>query len=206
MNTPLRRQGRISDWKDVEGYGFITAEGGGEEVFAHISGFIGSQRRPRLKDRVSFEQSRDPKGRVRASNIEIAGGGSLSAGFAGAILLSLMFFVFLIISILDRQLPLVILLIYLLLSVVSVYLYRGDKRAAKTSRPRVPESSLHWLAILGGWPGAFVAQQALRHKTAKWSFQWRFWACVTANLLALGMLMWSPQAAPIRQVLAAVLG
>ena len=40
------------------------------------------------------------------------------------------------------------------------------------------------LGLLGGWPAAIVAQQRLRHKTAKASFQLKFWLTTTANLAA----------------------
>ena len=59
--------------------------------------------------------------------------------------------------------------------------YAIDKSAAKGGRRRIPENSLHLLALAGGWPGAFVAQRLLRHKTRKVSFQVVFWLTVVAN-------------------------
>ena len=73
--------------------------------------------------------------------------------------------------------------IYLGASVVSFVVYAVDKRAAATSRRRVPENTLHLLELAGGWPGAIVAQQTLRHKTAKRSFRAAFWATVAVNVL-----------------------
>lgn len=52
---------------------------------------------------------------------------------------------------------------------------------------RTPESTLHWLAIAGGWPGALIAQQALRHKSRKQSFRAAFWFTVIINC---GILAW----------------
>ena len=40
---------------------------------------------------------------------------------------------------------------------VSCGAYYLDKRAAQEDRQRVPESLLHWLDLLGGWPGALCA-------------------------------------------------
>ena len=41
---------------------------------------------------------------------------------------------------------------------------------------------MHMLDLLGGWPGALIAQQQSRHKTVKASFQAAFWFTVLANL------------------------
>jgi uncharacterized membrane protein YsdA (DUF1294 family) len=42
---------------------------------------------------------------------------------------------------------------------------------------------LHASELLGGWPGALVAQQVFRHKTRKLSYQSAFWLIVTLHLL-----------------------
>ena len=39
-------------------------------------------------------------------------------------------------------------------------------------------AQLHEVEILGGWPGALLAQQLLRHKTKKTSYQVVFWLIV----------------------------
>lgn len=61
------------------------------------------------------------------------------------------------------------------INIVTVLAYGVDKRAAVSGRWRVPEVQLHTLEILGGWPGAFVAQRIFRHKTKKKSYQGMFW-------------------------------
>ena len=55
-----------------------------------------------------------------------------------------------------------------------------DKRRAEAERWRMPENILHLLELLGGWPGAFLAQRIFRHKTAKISYQLIFWLIVLA--------------------------
>ena len=76
------------------------------------------------------------------------------------------------------------LLAYAVVSVVSFVQYWLDKRSAETGRWRTPEKTLHLSALLGGWPGALVAQQLLRHKTRKASFQVLFWLIVVLHQLA----------------------
>jgi uncharacterized membrane protein YsdA (DUF1294 family) len=66
------------------------------------------------------------------------------------------------------------------LSALAFTLYAVDKRRAETRRWRVPESTLHLVALAGGWPGAFLAQRQIRHKNAKASFQFVFWLIVAA--------------------------
>ena len=49
---------------------------------------------------------------------------------------------------------------------------------------------LHSFAVLGGWPGAMIAQQVLRHKSSKAEFRKTFWLTVIANLVILALLLW----------------
>lgn len=72
----------------------------------------------------------------------------------------------------------IMLLVPLAMSVFAFVAYWRDKRAAEAGQWRVEESVLHLLALLGGWPGAFLAQRMFRHKTAKRSFQAVFWSAV----------------------------
>jgi uncharacterized membrane protein YsdA (DUF1294 family) len=87
-------------------------------------------------------------------------------------------------------LPLWVPSLYLLASLAAFGLYGLDKWAARTDRWRTAESTLHLLALLGGWPGALIAQQAFRHKTRKASFRVVFWATVALNCVALAVLLW----------------
>jgi uncharacterized membrane protein YsdA (DUF1294 family) len=77
---------------------------------------------------------------------------------------------------------------YAVMSMGSYGLYGADKTAARDRRWRVPENTLHVLALLGGWPGALVAQRRFRHKTRKQPFQLVFWITVLLNCLFLAWL------------------
>lgn len=78
---------------------------------------------------------------------------------------------------------------YLLLvsvtSTASYAAYGFDKRRAGTpGARRVPERTLHLLALAGGWPGAMLAQRQFRHKTQKTRFRVVFWLTVVLHVLA----------------------
>ncbi|TFD35430.1 DUF1294 domain-containing protein [Cryobacterium sp. TMT2-10] len=80
-----------------------------------------------------------------------------------------------------RPVPLWVAGLYLVVSVACFVFYAVDKSAAQNGRWRVSESTLLLLGLAGGWPGAIVAQQTLRHKTQKASFRSAFWGSVIVN-------------------------
>jgi len=73
------------------------------------------------------------------------------------------------------------LLAYGVASLLAFGLYRYDKQQAKAGQWRTPEKILHGVELLGGWPGALVAQQMFRHKTRKLSYQLLFWLIVVVH-------------------------
>ncbi|QSX79887.1 DUF1294 domain-containing protein [Lysobacter solisilvae] len=70
--------------------------------------------------------------------------------------------------------------------------YALDKHAARRGRWRIPESTLHLLELLGGWPRALLAQHLLHHKTRKAAYRQAFWKMVVVNcaVLAGWILYW----------------
>jgi uncharacterized membrane protein YsdA (DUF1294 family) len=81
------------------------------------------------------------------------------------------------------------------LSCMAFLLYRHDKNAAQTGRMRTRDRTLHLIDLLGGWPGGLFAQDRLRHKTRKATFQFVFWATVAINCALLGWLLNAGRAA-----------
>jgi len=63
-----------------------------------------------------------------------------------------------------------ILAAYAAMSVATLIAYGVDKSSARGGRRRIPERTLHVLALLGGWPGALMAMTIFRHKRRKASF------------------------------------
>jgi uncharacterized membrane protein YsdA (DUF1294 family) len=72
-------------------------------------------------------------------------------------------------------------LLYLVASILTFLIYAVDKSAAVRGRQRISESFLHGLAVVGGWPGALVAQKFLRHKSAKRPFLIVFYLTILIN-------------------------
>lgn len=89
-----------------------------------------------------------------------------------------------------EELPRWLLVTYIVLSVLTFLVYGWDKRAARLQQARVAESTLHLLAVIGGWPGALIAQNRLRHKSRKASFLLIFWCTVIVNLIFVYWLIY----------------
>lgn len=89
---------------------------------------------------------------------------------------------------------------WMAISIFTYLAYAADKRRARSAADRIPEATLHLLSLLGGWPGALLAQGRHRHKTAKVAFQFGFWMTVAAHqALAIDYLLgW-----PLRSAIAA---
>jgi uncharacterized membrane protein YsdA (DUF1294 family) len=84
-------------------------------------------------------------------------------------------------SVFIEKIPSAILGLYIVASLATFSWYAKDKSAAKRGAQRTPENTLHLLSLIGGWPGALVAQQKLRHKSQKQPFRMYFWVTVMLN-------------------------
>lgn len=172
-----RRSGKIVEWNDVKGYGFI--DDGKQRVFAHIRDFSERTHSPRPGDVVSFTLGSDRQGRTCAQKIEWATGARHWS--PGHFIELAMLLVIPSVAVAQLFHPTVATWIAgwaLVVSGITFALYASDKNRAKQSAWRVSEKSLHFWELVGGWPGAFLAQRRLRHKTAKLSFRFTFWLIV----------------------------
>ncbi len=187
-----RLAGRISDWNDAKGYGFVVPNGGGERAFVHVNEFQRGSRRPADGDLISYLPIRDPRGRMQASQVRHAGQGAtvprrgsrLPRAALGASVLLIV-----IMAAMLGRLPKWLAGGSVALSALSWLMYWRDKSAAEKGTWRTPESTLHLVDLAGGWPGALIAQQMFRHKTVKPSFQLMFWLSVALNLVAMWLLV-----------------
>lgn len=201
----MRYQGKISDWKDGQGFGFITPNGGGPRVFVHIKSFSDRQQRPAGSEIVTYELSHDARGRPQAERVAFVGRRIPAARPSGPgkapLMLSAAFLALVAGSALSGRLPIQVAGLYFAASLVAVLAYALDKSAARNGQWRTKESTLHLIGLAGGWPGALVAQRLLRHKSRKPSFQIVFWATVILNCGALAWLFSAPGAEALRALL-----
>jgi len=190
----MKLEGTVSSWNDERGFGFITARQGGQEIFFHIKAFQGRGARPLAGQPVLFDVELGPQGKKRASRVEPvrqrsvrhASASASTAQWGTATLFALPAFLVLATAIAVLWgFPRWILICYAALIPITFFAYAHDKAQAQSGGQRVSESTLHVLAVLGGWPGGLFAQQVLRHKSVKREFRQTFWTATVVNLLAL---------------------
>lgn len=186
----MRFEGRIKSWNDERGFGFIEPMQGGQDIFVHVKAMSRLPGRPRVSLGVSFEVELSADGRKRARNVEpihqrsapAARRSETPARWSRARVLAIPMFasLYLLTAAVWYVSPWYA-AGYAALSVAAFLLYAIDKSAARANRWRVAESTLHLAGLMGGWPGALLAQQLLRHKTSKESFRSTFWGSVVLN-------------------------
>ena len=76
----MRFHGTLTKWNDDRGFGFITPEPAGQEIFVHVSAFARDGRRPQLNEALSFEIALNKDGKKQAAAVRREG--AQAAGFA----------------------------------------------------------------------------------------------------------------------------
>ena len=194
---PRRLEGTLASWNDERGFGFIAPAQGGHDVFVHTKAFRWRGVRPEVGEQVSFEVEWSPEGKQRATRVEPAGtahrGGrgdrnrSVHHDPVSYVALAAFLAIFALVSV-RWALPPWVAALYLGVSILCFATYASDKSVARSGRWRVSENTLLTLGLIGGWPGAIIAQQTLRHKSKKAAFQRAFWGTVLLNVVAFVLL------------------
>jgi uncharacterized membrane protein YsdA (DUF1294 family)/cold shock CspA family protein len=201
----MRFEGVVKIWNDDRGFGFIEPRHGGDDIFVHIKAFVSRSGRPDVGQRVTFEVEMGSDRKKCAKCVEVVRNkrqnvrlrNNNPARWGTATLFAIpAFFVLFAIAMVLWKVPGWVGGLYLGMSVVCFVVYVVDKSAAEADRQRVREDTLLGLGLVGGWPGAIVAQQVLRHKSIKGTFRSQFWATVIVNIL--GFLVLS---SPLRSML-----
>ncbi len=181
--------GTVVDWNEEKGFGFITPNSGGRKLFFHINNYSYRHKRPKPNLKVQYFTSTDKQGRLCAIDVApIRGHKNNGYELRQKALSICIFFLFsatLYFLFHSKKIPIEIIDSYAISSVLAFLLYAKDKKAAEWGKWRTPESTLHLIALVGGWPGAKIAQSFLRHKSKKITFRITYWVTVCINCGAL---------------------
>jgi|WetSurMetagenome_2_1015567.scaffolds.fasta_scaffold55881_3 uncharacterized membrane protein YsdA (DUF1294 family)/cold shock CspA family protein len=209
----MKLKGTLKEWNDVKGFGFISPCAGGADVFTHISAFQNRSKRPKPGDVVIYHPEKSKDGKLRAVSVSYNGEeiGKKTPQksewrLRAAMLLSLAFLMAILVFGCIRLIPWVIVVLYFAASIIALFMYWGDKSAARKGHWRTKESSLLLCGLIGGWPGALIAQQLFRHKSSKIEFQLSFWSTVAVNCAGLGWVLTSSGGQRLLSVISAISG
>jgi len=194
VRSNFRRQGRpagagastakltapIVEWQAAKGFGFLSFEG--HRVFVHHRDFVVKHKQPEVGDVVEFRLGNDTQGRICAQQVEHRNDGGRIRLWHLALLLPLLVAPGFALSKVGARYdwrPIAGCAVGL--SLIAYVMYWFDKQRARRGEWRISESTLQVVALLGGWPGAFLAQRHLHHKTSKMSFQVLFLFIIALN-------------------------
>ncbi|MCH7335772.1 DUF1294 domain-containing protein [Acinetobacter sp. NIPH 2699] len=198
----MRDQGRLVEWFDDKGYGFIQPNDAKKErVFLHIKDFARTGPRPIVGCALDYLVILDERGRYRAQQVvylkasqviehkaapvrptTATGWSSMKVGIG-------VYIVFMVIASFSKLLPPFTLLFVSLMNALSYWLYSQDKEAAQLGNRRIPEQTLHIVDSLGGWCAGWLAQQKLRHKTQKQPFRKIYFCTIAFHILLICWLI-----------------
>ncbi|RKG29833.1 DUF1294 domain-containing protein [Acinetobacter tianfuensis] len=194
----MRDQGRLVEWFDDKGYGFIQpSDASKARVFLHIKDFARPGPRPIVGCALEYLIILDERGRHRAQQVNYLKAAQVKTAqpkhkdnivrirkkIQPMQILCIGYIVLLAVLSIAGLLNGVALLAISLVNAATYWFYAQDKEAAQLGNRRVPENILHILSFLGGWPAAWLAQQKLRHKTQKQPFRQIYFCTIAFNVL-----------------------
>lgn len=197
----MRDQGRLVEWFDEKGYGFIQPNDASKDrVFLHIKDFARQGPRPIVGCALEYTVLLDGNGRYRAQQVTYLKASQTKKNVSkpklskqpaqklkpmqiACIGYILALAVFTIAGLLSGM----VLLFISIINAITYWMYAQDKEAALQGNRRVPEQTLHLLSFLGGWPTAWLAQEKLRHKTQKQPFRKIYFCTIALNIL---LILW----------------
>jgi uncharacterized membrane protein YsdA (DUF1294 family)/cold shock CspA family protein len=204
-NRVTRYSGRISNWNDERGFGFVVQNDDVARVFVHIKSFESLPKRPSEGDLISYALQKDHLGRISAISTRYMDASKPRRPTAGKLSVRIasvsIFLAFMLGGYLSNLVPAIVLLDFSVMSVLTFLAYGMDKYKAVNDLWRTRESTLHLMSLLGGWPGALIAQSMFRHKSSKHEFLTVFSGMVVLNCAVLAWLLISGAGDRLDQVL-----
>jgi uncharacterized membrane protein YsdA (DUF1294 family)/cold shock CspA family protein len=207
----MQLTGTVVFWRDDKGFGFVLCEQTGQKLFFHIRDNAKPDVRPHHGAALQFALAQDKQGRDIAApwrlaatltapsaklQHKVSGAAEIERANQIALLFRVSFLGAVIIALLFGRLLYVLPLLYVEASLFTYWLYRADKEAAIARHGnRLAEESLQLFSLIGGWPGAYIAQQQLAHKRSKQSFRREFGFVILGNAVLVIWLLspWGQQ-------------
>lgn len=196
----MRDQGRLVEWFDDRGYGFIQPNDlSKDRVFLHIKNFTRPGPRPIVGCALEYTVTIDAQSRYKATEVIYLKVNQIkkvqtftrhakkqtlnrTQYLQPMQILCVVYIIGISLLILFGLLKGYVALFLCLINILTYWCYAQDK-AAQLGHRRISEQALHILAFLGGWPAAWLAQQKLRHKTQKQPFKKIYFCTIIFNLL-----------------------
>ena len=200
----MRQIGRLTQWDQAQGCGLITPKSGGDPVFVNIDSFT-NRPRPLPNDIVDYKVSYDEQQRAHAEDVVFVldqGPAPFSTGWGPGILAFAVFFmVFVAEKVWERKLPVSVLGFYMLASTIAFVIYRHEKAMSASQTWRISDNTLHFCSLVGGWPGAALAQKMVHHEPQKMSFRAIYWSTVVLNSFVFFWLLSNSGSEELRSLL-----
>jgi uncharacterized membrane protein YsdA (DUF1294 family)/cold shock CspA family protein len=196
-------EGIIKSWEVDEGVGLIQPSGGGKDIVIQFSDLKNSHYQPKQGDTICFKVIAEEDGKIKAYDAFIYAPeksqlqprnkpvikkklhkskpkGNQFWAFCKYFIASLPF-IFSVDLIIQKMIILPF-FVYAIMSLLTFFVYAIDETKAHKRKWRTPDNIFHWLAFLGGWPGALITQHVIRHKNRERSFQLILWLIVIVHL------------------------
>mgnify|MGYP001458576186 CR=1 FL=1 len=191
-----RYQGRLTEWHDGKGYGFIQGitDARHKAVFLHIKNFKQQGPRPIVGCVVEYELGLDKKSRPHAINVcyvkanQVQQPQPITIKMTKALawhpmyIVMVIYWVSLFVLSAFAMLPSLSLMVIMLVNAYTYWAYYKDKQAAIQQDNRISEQHLLLMCALGGWTAAWFAGQNFRHKTQKQPFKHYYYLSILANI------------------------
>jgi uncharacterized membrane protein YsdA (DUF1294 family)/cold shock CspA family protein len=198
----MKKKGKIHHWNTTRGMGFIRNAKTGYDIFFHIKDYRGSAS-PREGETVWFDEVTSHNTRPRAIEVSTVSGNAdvhshrprryigRKSNMRTLFLLFVLWCVLGAWGVWVSRLPLWVVAAILVVNLLTAFAYAVDQQTAHAKRWRMPETALHLLSLLGGWPAAGLAQAILQYRSHKPSFVTLYWGTVAVHLaVLLGWLLW----------------